>query len=132
MSPASASVLFSGLNRMRRTYPGGVRDHREGLSHFGTVVMRLLLWILLGLGGTALAAWMVTGPWFPTSPVAMVLAFAFFGAPSLGGFWMVYMVIRHEKSPAPMIALAFVPFSFLWYYFERVKYGTHISRELLP
>jgi hypothetical protein len=62
----------------------------------------------------------------------MLLAFAFFGAPSLGGFWMVYMVIRYEKSPGPMIVLAFVPFAFLWYYFERVRFCKHVSRETLP
>jgi hypothetical protein len=37
---------------------------------------------------------------------------------------MMYMSIRYEKHPLPMVLLAaFIPFSFLWYYFERVRRG---------
>jgi hypothetical protein len=77
--------------------------------------LRILLWLLLGLGAMALAAWIVAGPWFPTSTLAMLLVFLSFSAPSIGGFWMMYIVIRYEKDPLPMILLAFVPFAFLWY-----------------
>lgn len=36
----------------------------------------------------------------------------------------MYMSIRYEKKPLPMLALAlFVPFTFVWYYFERVRPG---------
>jgi hypothetical protein len=41
----------------------------------------------------------------------------------VGAFWMMYMSIRHEKSPLPMVMLAFIPFTFLWYYFERFRAG---------
>ncbi len=44
-----------------------------------------------------------------------------FAIAPLGAFWMMYMAIRHERSPLPMIALAFIPFTFLWFYFERVR-----------
>ena len=42
---------------------------------------------------------------------------------------MMYMAIRHEKRPLPIILLAFLPYTFLWYYFERVKPQKHLPRE---
>ena len=91
--------------------------------------MKIFLWILLGIAVTALAFWMVVSSWFPRNPVVELLTFAFFGAPSVGAFWMLYMAIRHEKHPLPLILLAFVPYAFLWYYFERVRPGKHLTRE---
>jgi hypothetical protein len=40
---------------------------------------------------------------------------------TVGSFWMMYVALREEKQPWPMFWLAFVPFSSLWYYFERVR-----------
>jgi len=34
---------------------------------------------------------------------------------------MFYMALRYEKNPWLMILLAFIPYAFLWYYFERVR-----------
>jgi hypothetical protein len=40
----------------------------------------------------------------------------------LGGFWGIYQSIRNEKHPGKYIAIVmFVPFGFLWYYFERYR-----------
>jgi len=37
---------------------------------------------------------------------------------------MAYICIRYEKNPLPLVVLALcVPFTFLWYYFERVRPG---------
>ncbi len=36
---------------------------------------------------------------------------------------MLYMAVRYEAQPLPMMFLAFVPYAFLWYYFERVRRG---------
>jgi len=37
---------------------------------------------------------------------------------------MMYMSIRYEKKPLPFVLLALlIPFTFLWYYFERVRPG---------
>ncbi len=36
---------------------------------------------------------------------------------------MMYKVIRCERNPLPLILLSFLPFTFLWYYFERVRSG---------
>jgi hypothetical protein len=97
----------------------------------GTVARRLLLRVLIGLGVIALTVWLLIGPWFPTSPVGVFLTSAFYGEASAGAVWMIYMVIRCEKRPIPMVVLACLPFTFLWYYFDRVRPGKHLSRSPL-
>lgn len=92
--------------------------------------MKIFLWILLGLGVTGLAFWMVISPWFPQNSIVEFLVFVFFSAPALGALWMLYTAIRYEKEPLPIIFLAFVPYTFLWYYFERVRPGKHKTRAL--
>jgi hypothetical protein len=38
------------------------------------------------------------------------------------GMWMLYQAIRHEAKLLPYVFLvAFVPFSYVWYYIERVR-----------
>jgi hypothetical protein len=64
-----------------------------------------------------------------TNPVEVFALAVLFGSPSLGAFLMMYTAIRYERNPAPMILLAFVPFAFLWYYFERVRPGSHKTRS---
>jgi hypothetical protein len=40
----------------------------------------------------------------------------------LCALWMVYQAVRHEAKPFFYIFLAgFVPFAFVWYYFERFR-----------
>jgi hypothetical protein len=91
--------------------------------------MKLALWVLLGFVVTGLAFWMVTIPQVPRDPFFMFLIVAVFAAPPIGAFWMMYMSIRYEKHPLPTILLAFIPYCFLWYYFERVRPGKHLSRN---
>ena len=57
----------------------------------------------------------------PMTPFLLFVLILVFGVSPVGTFWMLYMSIRHEKHPLPMIMLAFVPFASLWYYFERVR-----------
>jgi hypothetical protein len=86
--------------------------------------MRLLLYIIGGFVALALAALLVTGGQAPESHPLMLFAFVvLFAVPQIGAFWMLYVAIRYEKKPFPMLLLAFIPFSFLWYYFERVRRG---------
>ena len=61
----------------------------------------------------------------PQSSLLLVFVFA---VPPLGAWWMIYMAIRYEKNPLPMILLAFLPYTFVWYYFERVRTGKHLAR----
>ena len=84
--------------------------------------MMKLLWILLGFAVAGLAFWTITseGPENPFLVFAVVVVFAV--AP-IGAFWMLYMAIRYETHPLLMVLMAFVPYAFLWYYFERVRPG---------
>ncbi len=81
------------------------------------------------LGLSALALWIVAGPWKPENPLVIALLMVYFGASSLGGFWMMYRAIRYERHPLARILLAFVPYSFLWYYFERVRPLERLKRN---
>jgi hypothetical protein len=92
--------------------------------------MRILLWIAVGLLATGVTFYVVTRPWFPRNPVSEFLVFLVFAAPAVGAFWMLYVAARQEPTPLPMILLAFVPYAFLWYYFERVRAGKHKSHTL--
>ena len=85
-------------------------------------MMKLFLWILLGFAVAGLAFWTITseGPENPFLVFAVVVVFAV--AP-IGAFWMLYMAIRYETDPLLMVLMAFVPYAFLWYYFERVRPG---------
>jgi biotin transporter BioY len=86
--------------------------------------VKLLLYIVVGFVTLALAALLIARGEAPESHPAILFALvALFAILPLGAFWMMYMSIRHEKSPLPMILLAFIPFTFLWYYFERVRAG---------
>lgn len=86
--------------------------------------MKVLLYIVLGFVVMAAAALLIARGEAPESHPAILFAFvALFAVPPLGAFWMMYISIRHEKNPFPMILLALIPFTFLWYYFERVRPG---------
>jgi hypothetical protein len=92
--------------------------------------MKFALWVLLGLGVTGVAFWLVTSPWFPKNPVIETIVFAFFALPSVGAFWMLYVAVRFERNPTAYVFLAFIPYSFMWYYFERVRGGTLMKRKV--
>lgn len=86
--------------------------------------MKLLFYILGGFVAMAAAALLIARGQAPEGHPVILFAFVIlFAVPPLGAFWMMYMSIRYEKNPLPMIFLAFIPFSFLWYYFERVRLG---------
>jgi hypothetical protein len=86
--------------------------------------MKLALYIAGGFLADVLAVILITQDKIPAEHPAMLLAlFVLFGIPPVGAFWMMYMAIRYEKNPFPLILLVFIPFTFLWYYFERVRPG---------
>jgi len=93
--------------------------------------MKIFLWVVLGLLVTGLAFWILTMPGVPHNPVLMFLIIVVFVVPPFGSFWMLYMSVRHERRPLPMVLLAFIPYTFLWYYFERVRLrrGSRNDRE---
>ncbi len=93
--------------------------------------MKLLLWILLGFVVAGFAFWAMIADG-PDNPFLISLVVVVFGVSPIGAFWMLYMAIRYEARPLPMMLLAFVPYSFLWYYFERVRPGNLVERNRSP
>ena len=85
--------------------------------------MKLLLYIVLSFVVTVGAVLLLTrGPVPESHPAILFLLVVLFGIAPLGAFWMMYMSIRYEKKPFPILLLAlFIPYTFLWYYFERVR-----------
>ena len=86
--------------------------------------VKLLLYIALGFVVLGVAALLITRGQAPESNPAVLFAFVtLFAIPPLGAL-MMYVSIRYEKNPFPMVLLALlIPFSFLWFYFERVRPG---------
>lgn len=83
--------------------------------------MKLIGWVLLGFTISGVAFWIVTNSSVPPNPLITVLFVLIFSIGPIGAFWMMYMSVRHEDHPIPMLLLAFVPYSFVWYYFEHVR-----------
>jgi len=85
--------------------------------------MRLLLYVALSFVVTGSAVLLLTwGPSPENHPAVLLFLIGLFGIAPLGAFWMMYMSIRYEKKPFLLLLLAsFIPFTFLWYYFERVR-----------
>jgi hypothetical protein len=85
--------------------------------------VKFLLYVVGGFAATVFLAYIISVG-LPHGPGALV-AFALvglFAIPCVGALWMMYISIRCEKKPLPLLLLAiFIPFSFLWYYFERVR-----------
>jgi hypothetical protein len=85
--------------------------------------MKLLFYVLGGFSALILGVLLIArGPAPESNPIEMAALIAIFAIAPVGAFWMMYMSIRHEKNPWPMILLAFIPFTFLWYRFERVRH----------
>ena len=84
--------------------------------------VKTFLWVCLGFAVTGLAFWIVTTTeTIPPRPLPLLVLALVFGVSPLGTFWMLYTVIRHEKRIMPYALLAFIPYFFLGYYFERVR-----------
>jgi hypothetical protein len=94
--------------------------------------MKLILYILFGFFVMGAALLLIARGQAPDSNPAVLFAFvALFAIPPFGAFWMMYMAIRYEKKPFPMILLAFIPFTFVWFYFERVRRGKLLGHRNL-
>jgi hypothetical protein len=106
-------------------------DYRR---HEGYFVKRLV-WICLGILSFAFGLTMVF--FYPfkhpfiveIGRAAAVIMPVLFLQPFCG-IWMLYQVIRYEAKPLPYVILvAFVPFSYVWYYIERVRPRNRLARK---
>ena len=76
----------------------------------------------LFLTGTSIfAVWVVTGSWMPKTDLELGLVGAFFVCAPAGGLWMLYDCFRQRNTPFAYFLLSFVPYGFVFYYFERVR-----------
>jgi hypothetical protein len=92
--------------------------------------MKTALLVLLIAALNGLAAFVVFSRGAIRDPLTLFGLFLLFAAPNIGTIWMLYVSIRFEKHPLPFAFLAFIPYAFLWYYFQRVRPKKHLTREL--
>jgi len=70
---------------------------------------------------SALIGWVFFGSWTPQDTLSTILVMLLFGVHPFGALWMICDCIRRERAPMPYVLFAFVPYAFVWYYFERVR-----------
>jgi drug/metabolite transporter (DMT)-like permease len=93
--------------------------------------MKTFLWVCLGFAVTGLAFWIVTTTeTLPPRPLPLLMLALVFAVSPIGSFWMMYMAIRYEKRPLAYVFLAFIPYFFLGYYFERVRGRRNLNSDL--
>lgn len=91
--------------------------------------MKLLLYIAGGFLAVGVGVALIARGGAPeNSPIIMLGLILLLAVAPIGAFWMMYMSIRYEKNPFPMIALALIPFTFLWYYIEHVRHDAESLR----
>ena len=84
--------------------------------------MKLVLYVVAGFAVMLLAVTLVALVHDPPTGLALFALWVLFAIPTFGAFWMMYMAVRYEREPVSLILLAiFIPFTFVWYYFERVR-----------
>jgi hypothetical protein len=88
--------------------------------------MKRYAWILLAVCLTGFEVWVVLAPLGPLNfdnhPLLLSLILGAFTASGLGGWWMLFRIVRKEKHLFPLILIPIlIPNSFLWYYFEKIS-----------
>ncbi len=91
--------------------------------------MRKIFWVLVLAACLVFAVWAVLGPWYPRTNIALAMVVLFFMIGPFGSAWALYQCIRYEKRPLPYVIIAFLPYGFVWYYFERFSKR---DRERIP
>lgn len=89
--------------------------------------MKRLVWICLGIlsfgfGLTMVFFYPFRHPFLEEIGRGAVVIMPILFLQPLCGIWMLYQVVRYEAKPLPYVFLvAFVPFSYIWYYVEKVR-----------
>ena len=78
-------------------------------------------WICFFCLTTGFAVGIVWGNWVPLSGWQTSIVAFFFMAHPFGALWMIIHSARNERNSLPFFFLAAVPYSFVWYYFERAS-----------
>ncbi len=91
--------------------------------------MKKFWWVPLSVGFVCFYAWFTIGSATPNPSIFILPIVLIVMLGNIGTFWMWYVAIRWEVRPLPFLLLGFLPFSFLWYYFERYRGGRHKTRS---
>jgi hypothetical protein len=90
---------------------------------------RTLVWFAPTVGFYVLIFILMASPIAAKNNIVFFwLVFAYCFTSPFGSFWMLYQSIRFESSPLKYVILSFLPYAFLWYYFERVRNRTYLGR----
>lgn len=101
------------------------------LGRFRGGKMKTLLWGLFFVVTIGVLLLGYQEVWRP-GPAAIIGIVILYSLHPFGAFWMAYKCLRYEGKPFPLALFALlIPFSFLWYYVERVRSGKHLTRESL-
>jgi len=94
--------------------------------------MRPIYWVTTILAANILHLWMFFHLNLQTHPVATWVGIGIQVAACIGPFWMLYdcFVKRNERKWQAWMWVFFVPWGFLWYYFE--EYRPSKARERNP
>jgi hypothetical protein len=92
--------------------------------------MRDALVVLVIAGLNSVMAVVVFSRGAIKDPVVVFALSLLFVVPNIGTIWMLYISIRFERRPLPFVLLAFIPYAFLWYYFQRVRCKKHLTKEV--
>lgn len=87
--------------------------------------MRRYVWVSSAICLTGFEVWAVFASPSPINfdnhPILLSSIILAFTVSGLGGWWMLFRIVRHEKRVFPLILVPLlVPNSYFWYYFERV------------
>jgi hypothetical protein len=82
-------------------------------------------WVLISGGATVAAAWFILGSSGPFRRACLGLAVVVFGLHPFGALWMMHHSVRYERQPLPFVAPSLVPYTFVAYYFKRVRKAGH-------
>jgi len=104
-----------------------MKSHTRETSFSMEKAMKNFFWAIFFLITVGVAASVSQGYWQLT-PTLVVTLGLFYAIHPIGALWMVYQCLRYEKSPFPLLLLCLVPYSFVWYYFERVRAGKQTLR----
>lgn len=94
--------------------------------------MRATRWLAIILAANVLHLWMFLHLNLETHPVATWVGIGIHVVACVGPFWMLYdwLVKRRKRTWEAWMWLSFVPWGFLWYYFE--KYRPTKARQTTP
>jgi hypothetical protein len=86
-----------------------------------SLAMRSIQWAAILLGANILHLWMFLHLNVYTHPTLSWVGFGIHTAACIGPFWMLYdwFVKRGKRTWTAWMWLCFVPWGFLWYYFEQ-------------